>query len=578
MSRSIKYKENGKIDTSVDANIDIEKGMYFGFSISLTESMGSKLEPTYGKWSVLNSHVLTLGTTRQGKTRAMAADIEQQIALGANTIVEEPKGSIGNEMYGYLCQFALKHNRTQDLLYVSPYYKEYSEIFNAIYGYKNEQIASLVADIIEAKDAFYANIAKAIVINAAMGLEFLEEVNKIKNPYDLIIMDKIEHAKVLTKTTNRFNKYIFADDYSEKKHGVSLDVVSMLIRDNPMDEELIKEAYERTKLRYEGKGISDVEPLRKFITLRDFAQFETMQSLQILYDKVLNTYDEIEHDPAYTHLKRMGIEARGELEKISKRDEGFFSKVTTTYSTLMTDLIAGDVGYVLNESRINIVTDRLRSDTKKAILFIQPFPMIYKSASTALGKIFFNMISGIAGYTGVSGEELKTRTYLNIDEAGSVLTRVVQELANKGGGLGVSLNIFTQSMADIEDTLDSVGARIFNDNMNTIRVFKGNDTESLAMISEKLGTKKTAGAMGTSSSNRDTRVVVSVKDEDIATGALISQLDARKFILKLESEIYLVQAPHVDDCVFKIKMPIKSGGDLSAETDVKIQNSKDMLL
>lgn len=128
----------------------------------LAEPKGAKIGPIYAEWGILNSHKLTLGTTRQGKSRSMAADIEQQITYNANVIVEEPKGSVKQEMFGYILEYAIKHKREQDIRYVSPYFKESSEWFNPIYGYKNEQIGSMVADIIEAKDAFYVNIAKAL--------------------------------------------------------------------------------------------------------------------------------------------------------------------------------------------------------------------------------------------------------------------------------------------------------------------------------------------------------------------------------------------------------------------------------
>lgn len=571
---AIKFKNNGKVDYTVDANMNLEKGLFLGVGFSLSRSKNAKIDVIYVKWRALNSHQLTLGTTRQGKTRGMASDLEQQIALGENVMMEEPKGSLGQEMIAYLVEYSFKHKREGDLRYVSPFFNESSEYFNPIYRYKNEQIASMIADIIEGKDAFYANIAKAIVLSTTMGLEFLEKVNDIRNPYDLIIMEKMEYAKEKLKATNKINKYIYGFEYYAGKHEQEIDIVGMLKTDAKSKDEmlLIDEAYERTKLRYSGKGIDVVTPLRTFLNLRDFAQFETTMALQTLYEKVKNEFERSEDLDEYSSLKSLGIQALNELDKISSRDAGFFSKVTTTYSTLMSDLITGDVGKLLNSSRINLLADDLANPNKGVILIVQPFPMIYKSASEALGKILFYMINSMAGYIGASGVGLKKRLYVNVDEAGSVLTHIVRELANKGGGLGFSLFLYTQSMADIEYTLESLGARILKDNMNNVKIYKTNDPDSLKVISEMLGTKKKATSMGTASDQRNTRATISVNDEEIASSSMLSQLNERNFILKTGSEIYLVTAPFVPDAKFVFKMPIKSLIDLSLESEKKLND------
>jgi hypothetical protein len=574
----IKFKPNGKVDNTVSANMNIEEGIFCGVGYSLTQAKNAQIIPIIQSWSGLNSHKLTLGTTRQGKSRMMVADIEQQIAHDDNVLVEEPKGSTKQEMIGYLIELAIKYKRTSDLLYVSPYFKDMSEWFNPIYRYKNEQIGSMVADIIKTKDEFYANIAKAIVTSATLGLEFLEKFEHHQNPYDVLIMEKIEYAKAYTRPTNRINKYIWGDLFKEEEHGIELDIVSSLKNGKDNAEiKLINEAWARTKLRYANEDIFTVTPLRTFITLRDLAQFETIAALSALYQKVEEAYATVKENDEYAYLRKLGAEAKNELNKISSRDSGFFSKVTTTYSTVMSDLITGDVGTVLNDSKINRLADYLTSEDRGAIIIVQPFPMIYKTASEALGKILFYMINSLAGYVGASGAALKRRLYVNIDEAGSVLTDIVRELANKGGGLGFSLFLYTQSIADIEDTLGDVGARILMDNMNTKAIFKGNDPASLKVISEMLGTRKKASSTGTSSDMRNTRVTVATKDEDIAGASILSQLDARKYILKHGSEIYLVSAPHVEDAMFHIMMPTTSLGEISKTADDKInQIAKEM--
>lgn len=69
----------------------------------------------------------------------------------------------------------------------------------------------------------------------------------------------------------------------------------------------------------------------------------------------------------------------------------------------VTDLITEDVGIVLNSCRINPLLTALTSDKRGAIIVYQPFPLVYASASVALGRILFSMFTSMSGYVGASG-------------------------------------------------------------------------------------------------------------------------------------------------------------------------------
>ena len=84
----ILYSHDGKINTKPSDNIDLERGLFNGVGVSLTKT-DAKPQRIYIKWSTLNSHKLTIGTTRQGKSRKMISDIEQQIANDANVFIGE---------------------------------------------------------------------------------------------------------------------------------------------------------------------------------------------------------------------------------------------------------------------------------------------------------------------------------------------------------------------------------------------------------------------------------------------------------------------------------------------------------
>lgn len=575
------YFQNGKINCRPNDNMDLKRGLFNGVGIPLSSS-DRKLRRIYIPWNTLNSHKLTIGTTRQGKSRKMISDIDQQIARGDNVFVGEPKGSKDQEIIGYVLQSLLKHKREKDYIYISAYHHKYSWKFNVLFRKKNLEISSLIGEMIEAKDAVYKDVGRSKVLAIVLGLDFIEQFDSSLNPYDKILMERMEIAKLETKNINSLNKFIWQEDYRDSEHGVQWDITKDLLEIAiGVEKKLIQEAYERTLERYdETKSILDgVIPLRTFVTFKDIAKFENAEPLNKLYDEVKNRLLKIKANPGqYSEsLINLGNEAFNELSKRIADDPTFIKKLGTTFSMALTDVTTEDIGILLNTCRINPVLDALTSDKRGAVIVYQPFPMVYSSASTILGRMMFSMFSSMAGYVGVSGTMLKRRLFINVDEAGAILSPIVKELSNKGGGLGFSLCLYTQSIADIIASLEETGARIILDNMNTKEFFKVNDNTTASEIALIMGTIKKASTTTTASSDRNTRSAAKIDTEDIADTSIIQRLPERSFLLKEGSEVYIVAAPHVDDTIFKIRMPVPSYAKLAKEMEEKREYLKEIM-
>lgn len=576
----ILYSHDEKINTKPSDNLDLERGLFNGVGVSLTKT-DAKPQRIYIKWSTLNSHKLTIGTTRQGKSRKMISDIEQQIANDANVFIGEPKGSENQEIIGYVLQLAIKYKREKEIMYIPAYYNQYSVKFNPLFRKKNSEISSLIGEMIEAKEPVYKNVGRSRALAILLGTDFIEKFDALENPYDLIIMERYEYAKLEAEKVNWMNKHIFGAKYSESEHGYKWDIKKTLI-ENAKDEreiKLINEAYMRTLERNKKSAAfkkGDVLPLRTYITFEDLSKFDTVDSLAILQEEVRRRLENLP-DNADEELRWLGSQAMVELEKRMRDDPTFIGKLLNSYAMVLTDVTTEDVGLLLNSCRINPVLDALTSNDKGAIIIYQPFPMIYSAVSNVLGRIMFSMFSSMSGYIGASGVMLKRRLFVNIDEAGAILSPIVRELSNKGGGLGFSLCLYTQSIADIIDTLEETGARIILDNMNTKEFFKVNDNTTAQEVSTIMGTIRKVETTTTSSDKRDTRAASAVKETDIANASIIQRLSERTFLLKEGSEVYLVAAPNVSDTMIKIKMPIPSLGALSEDSNAKRKEIKELM-
>lgn len=573
------YFSNGKMNCKPDDNMDLSRGLYQGNGYSLTKQ-DAPLQRIYAPWSSLNSHKLTIGTTRQGKSRKMVSDVDQQIANNQNVFIGEPKGSDHQEIIGYVLQSLIKYGREKDYIYISPYHHEHSIKFNPLYRKKNVEITSLIGEIIESKEPVYKNIGRARVLAVALSLDFIEKYDEIDNPYDKIIMERMELAKLITDSANSVNKFIWEEEYDEKIHGVVWDIKKDLKENaDPLTLIKIEEAEKRTTLRYRSTStLKDSIPLRTFLTFKDISQFEIMDNLKILSDEVsARLRNAATRKDIPQEIKVLGAEATLELEKRLKDDPAFIQKLGTSFSMALTDLITGEVGILLNTCKINPLMDALTSKTRGAVIVYQPFPMIFSSASVALGRILFSMFSSMAGYIGASGYTLPKRLYINIDEAGAILSPIIQELSNKGGGLGFTLCLYTQSIADIIQTLEEDGCRILLDNMNTKEFFKVNDNTTASDIALVMGTIKKASVTTASSNKRDTRASTTIDEVEIASTSIIQRLDERRYLLKMGSDVYIVAAPHVDDTIFKIKVQMPSLTELSTDTDNKQELIKTLM-
>lgn len=574
------YDYDGKVNAKTSDNLDLERGLFNGVGFSLTRT-DAKLQRKYIKWGTLNSHKLTIGTTRQGKSRKMISDIEQQIAHGDNVFIGEPKGSKDQEILGYVLQLAIKYKREKEIIYISPYHVKYSSCFNTFYRKKNEEIGSMIGEMIEAKEPVYKNVGRARTISILLGLDFIEKFDALENPYDLIIMERYEYAKLEAEKVNWMNKHIFGSKYSESEHGYKWDIEKSLIENakDELEKKLIREAYIRTLERNKKLAMiknGDILPLRTYITFEDLSKFDTVDSLAVLQSEVAKRFDRL-HENTDEDLKKLGAEAMREIEKRMRDDPTFIGKLLNSYTMVLTDVTVGDVGTLLNSCRINPVLDALTSNDMGAIIIYQPFPLVYSAVSNVLGRIMFSMFSSMSGYVGASGVMLKRRLFVNIDEAGAILSPIVREISNKGGGLGFSLCLYTQSIADIIDTLEETGARIILDNMNTKEFFKVNDNTTAQEVSTIMGTIRKAETTTTASDQRNTRNSIQIKEAEIATASLIQRLGERTFLLKEGSEVYLVLSPNVADTMIKVKMPIPSLGDLSEDSNAKRKEIKELM-
>jgi len=534
-------------------DIDLEKGLYIGAGVKLVGSDEDrfKVKPIFIDWGDLAGHLAVYGTTRVGKTRLMVSIIRQCILKGMDVLVIEPKGAvskvkdkngkdlgIGQETLGWILEFAEEAGRLRDIVYISPKFPEFSKKFNPLFGMSNEEIASLIATIIPAKDEFFITMGYQITMAVLLGLEFLEIAegsNKVKE-----IIEQ-EYKRVLKKGANIVDELLKVSrpDLAERLANPSL-----------LEEQ-------QTEIKRSNF------PYRSLVTFADIAKYATQDGVTQILErvKIINLND-LNLDPeTLTKLKliknkafKAKEEAERILEEMSQKDKQYYSKVSSSFNNIMSQLSSGKIGEIFCSVKINPIIDRMWDTDRGQIIIVQPFPLIFKKASDAFVRIFFSMYSSFYGNIGAAGRTTPREFSIFVDEGGAVLFPGIEHLFNKGGGLGLRLFIFTQSFADYKSELGEEIASIVNDNTNIKIYMRMNDNASREEVAKSFGKIKEASPsyMG---SKLDMRINTRQEEKDILLPAHMGDMQKQEFLLQFGKGRFYCVAPFQPDPKYLFKMP-----------------------
>lgn len=544
------FKKNGKEtqdkkDSNIkDFDIDIKRGLYVGSGLKLVGTDNEKyiVQPMFIQWGDLAGHLAVYGTTRVGKTRLMVSLIRQCILRNMDILVVEPKGAVGNkktesgedvgagqETMAWITEFAEEAGRLRDIKYISPKFPDFSVSFNPLFGLSNEEIASLVATIIPAKEEFFTAMGYQITMCVLLGLEFLEKAEGKEEVQKLI---EAEYKRVYTGNSNIIDELA-----------------------NVSDPDL---ATRVTNPSAQGQTLAEVEPpYRSLMTFAEIATYATQEGVIAILEHVnrvtpdqFNTTSESEKE----ELELLRREAIRALTEMAEKDKQYFSKVSSSFNLIMSQLSTGALGKVLCTTKINPIMDGFMNDKQGQILIIQPFPLIFKKASDAFVRVFFSILSSFYGNIGAAGRTSPREIALFVDEGGAVLYAGVEHLFNKAGGLGLRIFIFTQSFADYDAELGPEISKIVSDNTNIKIYMRMNDSSSRELVSESFGQYR-SNEVKYQGSKLDIRVSTGQEERYLLLPAHMGDMQKQEFLLQFGDGRFYCCAPFQPDPSFLFRMP-----------------------
>lgn len=209
--------------------------------------------------------------------------------------------------------------------------------------------------------------------------------------------------------------------------------------------------------------------------------------------------------------------------QILESPQDYFSKVTNTLRTTLTQMTMGSIASIIGNAEKNEFIDRIEKG-KGAILYVQTGAMLTKKTADILGKVVVSMIQSAAGRFYASDMKFHQPLCLYIDEMSNCVYRGIEDAFNKGGSAKLCITGLTQSMADIITEIGEDRARKLFDNTNTKIFGRVNDIGSAKIIAEYGGVINRHVSMFNSDGNITAREV----EEDVIKIEQALRLDKRE--------------------------------------------------
>jgi len=136
-----------------------QKTTKVGLGYGLFDSKREELLAIEIKNENRKNHIFLFGSTGVGKTRAAELMVVQDIYAGRNLVYIDPKSD--KDMLNTIISTAIKADRVNDLLFLSPIFPEFSiEINPTSHYYIYEEIVEHVMAAVPSDDDFFYNVAK----------------------------------------------------------------------------------------------------------------------------------------------------------------------------------------------------------------------------------------------------------------------------------------------------------------------------------------------------------------------------------------------------------------------------------
>lgn len=391
-----------------------------------------------------SGHTIVLGTTRVGKTRLAEILITQDIRRGDVVIVIDPKGD--PDLMKRVYAEAVRAGRRHHLYLFHLGFPEFSARYNSVGQFtRTTEVASRIANPLPHTG------------NSAAFREFAWR-------YTNII------ARAIVALGRR-------PDYKQ-------------IRQHTNDiEPLFIEYANHWLARYGSSGWqANLEQARRHVNLRQIHSSLRDRSMDAL--ALLSYFREQQiHDPVLDGLA-----------SVFKYDRTYFDKTVSSLGPLLEKLTSGKVADLLSPDYFDLdderpIFDWMQVIREGGIVYMGLDALSDSTVAAAFGSAAFSDLVSIGGHLYKHGVEsglrderfVLPRVSLHGDEFSDLMGDEFVPMANKIGGAGFQLTLYTQSAADIRGNASSEArAMQVVDNLNSMVMFRVKSQDTARLLIDQL--------------------------------------------------------------------------------------------
>ncbi len=266
-------------------------------------------------------------------------------------------------------------------------------------------------------------------------------------------------------------------------------------------------------------------------------------------------------EPLLTHpdedVKKLVEDVVEAVDQVLRSPADFFAKVTSSLRTTLTALTSSTTGKIIGKATTNEFVKRFE-EGRGVILYCNTGNLLARRTANITGRVLLSMIHSTVGRFFASGRKLNPPLCLYIDEGHNVLYRGIQELFNKGGGAGVYIHFFTQSVAQMEDEIGADACQSILDNMNTQVFMRGNHEKTARFVEESTPLKKIQQPILSLSGGRMSMSLREIEERTVLKQKVL-QLPPRWFYMKKEGRIYKGRTIDMEEPWLRVQFPLISG-------------------
>jgi type IV secretory pathway TraG/TraD family ATPase VirD4 len=279
----------------------------------------------------------------------------------------------------------------------------------------------------------------------------------------------------------------------------------------------------------------DVTPLN-FNDIYKYVSYTGLQSLKSSLVKINKNDEELEQIMLL-------------IDNVLSSPQDFFSKVTSTLRTTLTQMTIGSVGKVLGNASQNKFIERLEKD-EGVILYVQTPSMLSKKNSDTLAKVVLSMTQSLIGRRSVLDKPFVNPLSIYIDEASNALYMGVENLFNKSRSVNCMITALTQNYADLEDSVGKEKAKMIVGNTNGKLFLRLVDIDTAKAVAQYGGQAKKYSSMISTQT-----IMTRETEEDMLKAEDLLGLSPREFYYFGMEGRFKGKTARVYDSEIKILMP-----------------------